>query len=343
MRRWVEVLVFVLACTLALLATVPGWAGHMGSGLPDHWDPPLHAWKLLWNGRHILDGRFFWPPCQANAFYPHADTLCFDDLFWPQSFVAAGVLAMGLGPLFAYNLTLLFMWVLSGTGCFLLLRSLGCGALAAGTGGLLFTLLPYKLSYYLEFNMQLDFGLVFVVYFLWRLYRRPSWSAALGLAAAFWFQAISALYYAVIAATTLPLMLPSLWRHLRRRGTLAAFLGFAAVAAVAAAVGCAVFLWPYWELYHADHLQRHLSETMTHRADLLAYLQPIRSRLTGIAGFSPLGLKGTWQSLPHSSHTASCNEGLLVFLPPKFLLEESFLSFDLLSNLKFFINISTKY
>jgi len=78
--------------------------------------------------------------------------------------------------------------------------------------------------------------------------------------------------------------------------------------------------------------------------DLLLSLPPFFSKQSlQYIGFSPIGLKGTWQSLPHSSHTASCNKGLLESLPPKLLLEESLLSLDLLSDLNFFINISTKY
>lgn len=259
------------ALIILILLAVPGWARHFTTGLPDHWDPCLHAWKLLWNAESICSGRLL-PDYNANIFYPHAYTLCFDDLFWIPSLLAALIHLIAANPVLTYNAVSLAFWALSGLLMYWLLRDLELGRTAAFFGAASFCLLPYRTSYYLEFNMQLCFGIPLLLLFLVRYSTKPTLGSALGLAAAFWMQAVSALYYAVIMLFILPLLVLTFWRNwlinLRNRR----FWTYSLIGIVLAVGLCALFLYPYHELRELAGYRRIRSEMARHALQPLAYL-----------------------------------------------------------------------
>ena len=90
----------VLLAAMGLIAAATGvWIPNLDTTLCSHWDVGLHAWKLNWNARHILEGGVFFPNYHANIFYPLGYTLALDDLFWVPSYFAAFILAISQNPI----------------------------------------------------------------------------------------------------------------------------------------------------------------------------------------------------------------------------------------------------
>jgi hypothetical protein len=265
-------LVLLAACALISVITWP-WAAHLGTAVSTHWDVGLHAWKLNWNARHILDGGFLLPGFHANFFYPQAYTLALDDLFWIPSYFAALVLGLSHNPILAYNATFMFFWALAGMFTFLLLRELALGRAAASLGGLAFCISPYLVSYYIEFNGVLCFGIPMVMWLLVRFLKKPSLLGGMWLALGFWAQAASALYYTAILALSLPLVALPLLREraeLLRSGS----FWLAGAASLVLLTGLSwLFLNPYILLHNHMGLGRSLSEMALHSADALSYLR----------------------------------------------------------------------
>ncbi len=261
----------LLAAGLCVAVVTWPWVVNFHNAI-DHWDVGLHAWKLAFNAQRILEGGFWLPQYQANFYYPFSLTLAYDDLFWIPSLVAAVFWGLSHDPLVTYNATFFVFWALPAPLTYLLLRELRLGRAAAAWGALAFTLLPFRTSYYLEFNGHLIFGLPLCFWLLLRLAKRASLARALAAALAFWAQAVSALYFAVMITVVTPFLALAFWRgqpQLVRQPGLARNLGLAGLVLVGL---CALFLHPYYQLSSEEHFVRSLGEMADHAAQPLAYL-----------------------------------------------------------------------
>ena len=260
----------------AILAITWPWATTFATGFLQHWDPPFHAWKLEFVARAILDGHLLPPDGNTNMYYPHPGTLYFEALHWPQALVAAPLFALPhANPVLIYHLVLTFFWALSGLCFWMLLHALGATRRAALLGALLFTLMPYRISYMVEFNMQLCFGVPLFFFFLVRYFQRPSVRYACGAALAWWLQASSELYQAVFLLLVLPF--PVLALLAKRGRLLRSGRRFWWPALAAAALGgflTWLFLGPYLTLLNVHAVNRNLQEIATHVLEPLSYLRP---------------------------------------------------------------------
>jgi hypothetical protein len=266
----------LLALVLALLAITWPWAKTFATGFLQHWDPPFHAWKLEYVARAILGGHLLPPDGNTNMYYPHPGTLYFEALHWPQALVAAPLFALPhANPILIYHLVLVFFWALSGLCFWMLLHALGTTRAGAWLGALLFVLMPYRISYMVEFNMQLCFGVPLFFFFLVRYFQRPSIRYACGAAVAWWLQASSELYQAVFLLLVLPFLGLAL---LAGRGhLLRSVRRFWLPALCAAALGGILtwhFLGPYLTLLNVHAVNRNLLEIATHVLEPLSYLRP---------------------------------------------------------------------
>lgn len=266
----------LLALVLALLAITWPWAKTFATGFLQHWDPPFHAWKLEYVARAILGGHLLPPDGNTNMYYPHPGTLYFEALHWPQALVAAPLFALPhANPVLIYHLVLVFFWALSGLCFWMLLHALGTTRAGAWLGALLFVLMPYRISYVVEFNMQLCFGVPLFFFFLVRYFQRPSIRYACGAAVAWWLQASSELYQAVFLLLVLPFLGLAL---LAGRGhLLRSVRRFWLPALCAAALGGILtwhFLGPYLTLLNVHAVNRNLLEIATHVLEPLSYLRP---------------------------------------------------------------------
>ncbi len=272
-------------CAVTLLSLWP-WPLYFTTGFPDHFDPPFHAWKLQVEADKLLQKHQLLPDPDTNIYYPYANELYFDALLWPQGVVAAMLKAVGCGPILVYNLVMLFFWGLSGLFMYLLLRELALSRFAAFFGGLAMCLIPYRISYYVEFNMQMCFGLPLFLYFWLRFVGKPGIISALGLALAFWLQAVSELYQAVILALVFPLLVaPALKSFIRRYGRSPRVYGYVTLSLLVAASLCFLYLSPYFTLFHGGY-GRGIREMLNHSLEPLAYLGPILTKLLYQVDFS---------------------------------------------------------
>ena len=250
------------------------WLATASSRVLRHWDPPFHAWKLMFAARTLLSGHILPPDGNTNLYYPHSGAFFYEALHWPQAVFAAPLLAAGANPTLTYHITLVFFWALSGALFWAWLRALGARPLGAALGGLFFTVLPYRMSYAVEFNMQLAFGLPLFLLAMTRFFQRPGYRYALLAAVAWWLQATSELYQAVFLLFALPfLALPLLARDpaLLRSGR--RFWGPVAAAAALSAALSLPFLLPYASTLGDGTLTRSLEEMQLHSLEPFSYLR----------------------------------------------------------------------
>lgn len=279
---WGQFLPLLLLLTAAILLATWPWAKTFASGVIAHWDPPFHAWKLEFAARQILEGRLLPVDGNTNMYYPNSGAFYYEALHWPQAVFAA--LLFGLtdaGPVLVCHVTLVFFWALSGACLWALLRALGVRRVASVAGALLFTLMPYRIAYRVEFNMQLCFAIPLFYFFLVRYFQRPGIGYACGLAVAWWLQAVSELYQAVFLLLMLPF--PVLALMSGRWALLRSWRRFWAPATAAAAFGgllSAIWLLPYVVILRSQTLVRGLGEIQRHVLEPLSYLVPY-----GTSGF----------------------------------------------------------
>lgn len=266
----------LLLLAAAILAITWPWAANFATATYDHWDPPFHAWKLELVARSILAGHLLPPDGNTNVYYPHPGTLYFEALHWPQAVVAAALFGLtNFNSLLVYHLVLVFFWALSGLCFWMLLHALGATRGAAWLGAMIFVLMPYRISYAVEFNMQLCFGLPLFFFFMVRYFQRPSIRYACGMAVAWWLQASSELYQAVFLLLILPFpavaLLAARWRLL---GDVRRFWLPALCAAALGGTLTTVLLGPYLTLLNVHAVNRNLLEIATHILEPFSYLRP---------------------------------------------------------------------
>ncbi len=269
--RLVEAVVLFGVLAGVILYCVRPWSAYFTSGLAWHWDTKLMGEWMAWNANNILQGHFLVPDFNANFFYPHAYTLAFSELLWPQSYVYAAIYAFSKNLFLSFNATLLVFWALSGVLMFVLLRELRLSRVVCYLGAVVYCLLPYRMHYYEEFNMQLVFVFPLLLLVFIRWLRRPSLGGALLFVAAFWVAATSCLYYTLMAGIMLALVLAAVMLHDRRWRNRRFFTGLGIMVAGVLAV-CAVYLYPYAILHGRAGYQRTTADYLKHHAQPMHYL-----------------------------------------------------------------------
>jgi len=263
----------------AIVAVTWPWAATWATHVLDHWDPPFHAWKLEYAARQLLAGRILPADGNTNMYYPYSGAFYFEALHWPQAVFAAPLLACGMGPVLTYHITLVSFWALSGVCFWMMLRALGFRNFTAAVGGLLFVLIPYRISYMEEFNMQLNFALPLFFCFFIRFFERGQnekrkYFYAIGMGLAWWLQAVSELYQAIYLLFVMPFFacaaLSGRWRLLRDWRLF--WLPLATAATLCGALSL-YFLWSYFTTLQSNTLTRGLAEIRTHILEPFTYLR----------------------------------------------------------------------
>lgn len=266
----------VFACAgLLILALTWPWCLHWQDEFLKHWDPPFHAWKLEFMARRILAGDLFIRSGNTNLLYPHAGALYFEALQWPQAIFAAVLLGVfHLSPTLTYHLTLVVFWALSAPCMLFLLRQLHCRKETAFFGAIVCCILPYRMSYMVEFQMELSFAIPLVYAFLVRFFQQLKRRDAVLLALSWWLLAVSELYEAVFILFTIPFLaiafIAARPQMLKERKFYRACL----CAIVTGLASLPVMLLPYLSQSDAGAVARPLKEVFMHSAQPFSYVLP---------------------------------------------------------------------
>ena len=159
---------FVMAVVLILAITCP-WFLHFQGEFLDHWDPPFHAWKLEFIAKRILAGDWFVQTTNTNMLYPYSGTFYYEALQWPPALFAAALFKFTTMPSeLIYHVTLIVFWALSAPCMYYLLRQLNCNIIPSIIGALIFCILPHRISYMVEFQMEMIFVMPLFFAFVFR-------------------------------------------------------------------------------------------------------------------------------------------------------------------------------
>lgn len=194
-----ESLALFVIFSAAILYGVKSWPKYFFIGLAEHWDSKLMGQWMAWNAHNILQGHFLAPNYHANFYYPHSYALAFSELLWPESFLYALFYTLTGNPFFSFNATMLAFWALSGVLLFLLLRTLTVSFAISALGGLIYCLMPFRMPYYVEFNMVLVFIFPLMILLLIRWLSNPTMANSLWLCFGYLISATSCLYYTIMA------------------------------------------------------------------------------------------------------------------------------------------------
>jgi hypothetical protein len=238
--------------------------------LPPNGDPRLFSWVLLTIFRNLVsrpDLLF-----HGNAFYPYGNTLSFAEPLLVPALVAGPIHAWTGNPILAYNLTLLLFWALSGWAMYWVAwRVTGCHP-AAFVAAVVFTFAPYRIDHYMEFQMEMAFGIPLAIYALVRFLETQRARYVAAFAAAFWLQAASVWYYAIILALGLVAVAIQFgtlrWSGWRPRALLTAAAG--GLVLLVALVPLAA---PYFLTRQELGLERSLDDAVPRSANLGSYVE----------------------------------------------------------------------
>jgi hypothetical protein len=287
----IQAIVLFGALALAILYSVKSWSRYFFIGLAEHWDPKLMGEWMAWNAHNILHGHFLLPNYHANFFYPHSYTLAFSELLWPESFFYALFYALTGNLFFSFNATMLSFWALSGITLFALLRMLDISPVVSAFGSLIYCLMPYRMPYYVEFNMVLVFIFPLMILLLVRWLKDPTSINALWFCLGFFISATSCLYYTIMAIIIMVFVSVAFLAGDRTilRNRKFYFSGVLLVFGVLA-VSC-IYLYPYALLRIQGGYQRSTADYLKYFAQPMQYLD------TGCATL----LK--WIKIPHPRFT----------------------------------------
>jgi len=237
---------------------------------PANHDPRLFTWVMLTIFRNLTTqpAALF----QGNAFYPVGQSLTFAEPLLTPALLAGPLHALTGNPVLAYNLTLFAFWALSGWAMHAVALRLTGSHAAAFVAAAVFTLAPYRTQLYLEFQMQIAFGIPLGVYTFVRFLETQRRRDLLAFLAVFWLQAIAVWYYAVALAVGLAVLAVQYaalrWGGWRRRA-----LGEAAAGGLVLAGALVPVAWPFFVTRRELGFERGLADVAERSADVLTYLE----------------------------------------------------------------------
>ncbi len=236
---------------------------------PENHDPRLFTWVMLSVFRNLLTrpAALF----QGDAFYPVGNSLTFAEPLLTPALAAGSLHALTGNPVLAYNLTLLLFWGLSGWAMHAVAFRLTRDHAAALVAAAVFTLALYRTQLYVEFQLQIAFGLPLGLYALVRFLETQRTRHLLLFLLVFWLQAIAVWYYALILALGLAVTLAH-YAALRWTGWRWGALARAAAGAAALGVALLPVAAPVFQTRRELGFERGLGDVDERSADVLTYL-----------------------------------------------------------------------
>ncbi len=238
-----------------LTTTVAGDAG----------DPLLTAAILHWNAHHVPWTDGWW---QFPIFHPIRDALALSEHLLGLSAISAPLDWLSGSPLFAYNVTALLTFVLSGAAMYLLVYRLTGSAPGAFIAGLAFGFAPYRISQLPHIQVLAAFWAPLALLGLHAFIEtgRRRWLALYGVA---WALQAAANGYALVYFSIL-VGLWVLWFVAARRRW--RDLAWIAAATALAAIPLVPILLTYLAVHEYNGFARSIDEIRQYSADVAAVL-----------------------------------------------------------------------
>jgi hypothetical protein len=188
-------MVLALFIALTLVMTYP-LVLHLGSSVRDPGDPLLNTWILAWNNRQMAGFNFSgW--FDANIYYPNRNTLAYSEHLFSQALVSLPVNLLTGNPILAYNLVLLFGFVTSGFGMYLLARRLSGHLPGSIAAGIIFAFSPFMIAHLPHLQVITAGGIPLAFLFLIRFFDKGRWKDLLLFTLFYVLQALANGYYAL--------------------------------------------------------------------------------------------------------------------------------------------------
>ncbi len=240
-REWVILIGFILLTMIMLFPL----SFHLSNMVPEPTDPLLNAWRMQWNARAFLSG----PTAIANLFntnifYPFPLTLAYSEHFLMIAAQALPFLVFADSHLVGMNLSVLFTFVLSGYGMYLLMTGWTGNCWAGLVAGVLFAYSPHRFGQLNHLELLVTQWLPLTLLALHWTLTRPGVRYAFLFGIFFNLQALSGFHYALnltIACALLVLIYALFGRIHWRRG----LWGAAALSILATLL----LNWPIWRMY----------------------------------------------------------------------------------------------
>jgi hypothetical protein len=245
------------------------------TGPMDRPDGRLNAWILAWAGPELWSRPLH--VFQAPAFHPLPDALAFSENLLLPAAVAAPLQVAG-GPVLAYNLALLGSLLLSGLGAYLLVRRASGDRLAAFVAGAYFAAGPHRWTRLSHLHAQVTVFLPLALLALDRFWERRTLRRAVAVGLALALQGLASVYLGAITAAALAVAVGvALFGGLRARDLARLAAAFLLAAAI---------LWPvvspYLRMREFQGQEFTLETVSTYAASLPSYAA------AGTAAWGPL-------------------------------------------------------
>lgn len=199
-RRWLDLLVLLVYTLLAIAVTWPV-ATHFTAnvvGAVDGVDAYQNAWNLWWTAYALTSGQN--PFVTPLLYYPVGVDLFWQTLGFSQGLTALPV-TLTLGPLAAFNFTLLASFIVAAYATFVFARRLTGSTLAALVGGTVYAFSPFHLEKVIDGNLEVAaiHWLPLYVLALYALLERPAWWRALLAGGLLLWVSLGSWYYGLFA------------------------------------------------------------------------------------------------------------------------------------------------
>lgn len=196
-RAWRAAAGCAAALALVIVMTWPLAAGFGRLGRTQTMDGLYSIWNISWVARtvvadpaHLLD---------ANIFHPHPHALAFSEANLLGGVIAAPAWWLTRNPYATLNTALVFAFVTTLLGTFLLARRLSGSAPAAAVAAVLFAFCPYLFSHMPHIQLLMAGGIPLAMLALHRLVEAPAAGRGVVLGLTLAAQALACAYYGIFA------------------------------------------------------------------------------------------------------------------------------------------------
>jgi hypothetical protein len=194
----IEVAAVITGFACLAIATTYPLVLVLGTHLPsDLGDPLLNAWTLAWDASRIPHG--FAGLWDAPNFFPYRRTLAYSDHLLGIAVFTAPLQWLTHNPVLVHNVAFLASVIWSGSGMYVLTRSLTGRPAAALVAGVIYACLPFRVSHVSHLQWLMTGWLPLGLWALHRYFDTGKWRHLMASAVCFLLQGMTAMYFLYFA------------------------------------------------------------------------------------------------------------------------------------------------